>query len=64
MTFKETYTLQNMDECIDTVGDAKYLTTFEPYSGYSPIKMLKKKGRKRKLYAMEGIYNEWGWKSG
>lgn len=34
MAITDTYHLQRMDECIDTLGDAEYLTTLDVYSGY------------------------------
>lgn len=33
MNVKDTYPFPRMDEFIDTIGEAKYLTSFDAYSG-------------------------------
>ena len=34
MKIKDSYPIQRMDECIDSLGNASVLTTLDAYSGY------------------------------
>ena len=42
MTVKDSYPLPRMDECIDTLGDAKIFTTLDAFWGYWQIALSEK----------------------
>lgn len=56
MTIKDTYRLQRMDRFIDTLGDAKYFTTSNAYSGYWNMKLRKKDKQKTAFVFHAGTF--------
>jgi Reverse transcriptase (RNA-dependent DNA polymerase) len=56
VTVRDSYPLPRMDECIDSLGDAKICTTLDCYSGYWQIPVRPEDRDKTTFYSHEGIY--------
>ncbi len=56
MTVKDSYPLPRMDECIDTLGEAKVFTTLDAYSGYWQVNVKKDDRPKTAFVCHAGAY--------
>lgn len=55
-TIKDTYPLLCTDEYIDTIGDAEYYKTLDPYSRYWKMKLPEKDWPKTAFVCHAGIF--------
>ena len=53
---KDTYPLPRMDECLDSLGEAKYFTTLDCNSGYWQIPIAKEDRNKTTFTCHDGTY--------
>jgi hypothetical protein len=56
ITVRDFYTLPRMDECIDSLGDAKIFTTLDCNSGYWQIPVRPEDQEKNTFTSHEGLY--------
>jgi hypothetical protein len=56
ITVRDSYPLPRMDECIDSLGDAKIFTTLDCNSGYWQIPVRPEDREKTTFTSLEGLY--------
>ena len=56
ITVKDSYPIPRMDECIDSLGDAKVFTTLDAYSGYWQVAIDEKDRAKTSFVCHSGQY--------
>ena len=56
MTLKDSYPLPRMDDCIDSLGNAKFFTTLDAYSGYWQMNIRKRDRHKTAFVTHSGAY--------
>ena len=57
MTVKESYLLQRMDVCLDSLGDAAYFTTLDANCGYCQLDVHKPHRNKTALVCHRGVFD-------
>ena len=56
ITVKDTYPLPRMDECLDSLGEARYFTTLDANSGYWQVPIREGDQNKTSFTCNEGTY--------
>ncbi len=56
MTVKDSYPIPRMDECIDTLGEARVFSTLDAYSGYWQMNVAKKDRPKTAFVCHSGTF--------